>query len=201
MARRLGDPPTVVRTLNLVCDPLQVPSTLTERVVDAREAAELAEALDDPDLRFWTSAYARMAAAQAGDFAWSRRCLDSMRTVVSGLRQPVMLWVTLFNEVAEELLTGNPDQAERLATAALAVGSESGQPDAWSFYGAEMIGIRSQQGRLGELVPMIEQMTEANPNLVVFRATLAAGYLQAGDLDGAGRLLEAATDDLAAGPL
>ena len=200
MARRLGDPSTVVRTLNLVCDPLQVPSTLTERMADAREAAELADALDDPDLRFWTSAYARMAAAQAGDFAWSRQCLDGMRTVISRLRQPGMLWVTLFNEVAEGILTGNPDQAEQLANAALAVGTESGQPDASSFYGAEMIGIRSQQGRLGELVPMIEQMTEANPNLVVFRATLAAGYLQAGDLDGARRLLEAATDDLASVP-
>jgi class 3 adenylate cyclase/tetratricopeptide (TPR) repeat protein len=200
MARRLGDPTTVVRTLNLVCDPLQVPSTLAERMIDAREAAELADALDDPDLRFWTSAYARMAAEQAGDFAWSRRCLDSMRSVISSLRQPGMLWVTLFNEAAQGILTGNPEQAEQLATAALAVGTESGQPDALSFYGAEMIGIRSQQGRLGELVPMIEQMAEANPDLVVFHATLAAGYLQAGDLDGARRLLEAAIVDIASVP-
>ncbi len=200
MARRLGDPTTVVRTLNLVCDPLQVPSTLAERLVDAREAQELADALDDPDLRFWTSAYARLAAAQAGEFEWARRCLDTMRTVVSGLRQPGMLWVTLFNEVAEEILCGNTERAEQLATAALEVGTESGQPDAVSFYGAEMIGIRSQQGRLGELVPMIEQMTEVNPELVVFRATLAAAYLQAGDLDGAGRLLESAGADLASVP-
>ena len=38
MARRLADPDTVIRTLNLVCDPLQVPSTLNERMVDAKEA-------------------------------------------------------------------------------------------------------------------------------------------------------------------
>lgn len=200
MARRLGDPATVIRTMNLVCDPLQVPSTLTERLADAREAAELADALDNPDLRFWTSAYARMAAAQAGDFEWSRQCLDTMRTVISGLRQPGMMWVTLFNEAAEGILTGNSEQAEQFATAALAVGTDSGQPDALSFYGAEMIGIRSQQGRLDELVPMIEHMTEVNPDLVVFRATLAASYLQAGDLDGARRLLESAGAGLASVP-
>jgi len=200
MARRLGDPATVVRTLNLVCDPLQVPSTLNERLADAREAAELADALDNPDLRFWTSAYARMAAAQAGDFEWSRQCLDTMRTVISGLRQPGMMWVTLFNEAAEGILTGNSEQAEQFATAALAVGTDSGQPDALSFYGAEMIGIRSQQGRLCELVPMIEHMTEVNPDLVVFRATLAAAYLQAGDLDGARLLLESAAAGLASVP-
>ena len=183
MARRLGDPSTVVRTLNLVCDPLQVPSTLSERLVDAREALELADGLDDPDLRFWTSSYARLAAAQAGDFDWARRCLDTMRSVVSGLRQPGIMWVTLFNEVAEEIMTGDHERAEQLAAAALEVGTESGQPDALSFYGAEMIGVRSQQGRLGELVPLIEQMTADNPDLTVFRATLAAGYLQAGDTE------------------
>ncbi len=69
MARRLGDRTTVVRTLNLVCDPLQVPSTLAERLVDAREATELADALDNPDLRFWTSSYAR----HGGCTGWRRR--------------------------------------------------------------------------------------------------------------------------------
>jgi tetratricopeptide (TPR) repeat protein len=43
-------------------------------------------------------------------------------------------------------------------------------------------------------------MAEANPDLVVFHATLAAGYLQAGDLDGARRLLEAAIVDIASVP-
>ena len=200
MARRLGDPTTVIRTLNLVCDPLQVPSTLAERVIDAREALVLAERVGDPDLLFWSSAYARLAAAQSGDFAWARRCLDTMRTVVGTLRQPGMMWVTLFNEVAEGILTGDHDQAEQLAKATLEIGTESGQPDAFSFYGAEMIGIRGQQGRLGELVPMIEQMTADNPDLVVFRATLAAGYLQAGDPDRAHHLLEAAVADLASVP-
>ena len=66
MARRLGDPATVIRTLNLVCDPLQVPSTLSERMVDAKEALGLSELLEDPDLLFWTGAYGRLAAVQAG---------------------------------------------------------------------------------------------------------------------------------------
>ena len=81
MARRLGDPDTVIRTLNLVCDPLQVPSTLNERMVDAKEALELSETLGDPDLLFWTGAYSRLAAVQAGDFAMASRCLANMHTV------------------------------------------------------------------------------------------------------------------------
>jgi len=116
-----------------------------------------------------------------------------MRAVISGIRQPTMIWVTLFNEAADALLTGDPDGAEQLATAALEIGTETGQPDAFGFYGAEMIGVRRQQGRYGELVPMIEQVAADNPALPVFRATLAEGHMEAGDVDTARRMLEAAT--------
>ena len=107
MARRLGDPDTIIRTLNLVCDPLQVPSTLTERMVDAKEALELSELLGDPDLLFWTGAYSRLSAVQAGDFKMARRCLVTMHGVLTGLRQPTMMWVTLFNDAADALLSGD----------------------------------------------------------------------------------------------
>ena len=200
MARRLGDPDTVIRTLNLVCDPLQVPSTLNERMVDAKEALELSELLGDPDLLFWTGAYSRLAAVQAGDFEMARRCLATMRAVIRGLRQPTMIWVTLFNDAADALLTGDSERAEQLATAALEIGTESGQPDAFGFYGAEMIGVRRQQGRYGELVPLIEQIAAANPALPVFRATLAEGHMEAGNVDTARQMLEAAVADLTSLP-
>ena len=200
MARRLGDPETVIRTLNLVCDPLQVPSTLSERIVDAKEALELSERLGDPDLLFWTGAYSRLAAVQAGDFEMARRCLATMRAVISGLRQPTMVWVTLFNDAADALLSGDPDRAERLATAALEIGTETGQPDAFGFYGAEMIGVRRQQGRYGELVPLIEHIAAENPALPVFRATLAEGHMEAGNVDTAHQMLEAAAADLTSLP-
>jgi len=200
MARRLGDPDTIIRTVNLVCDPLQVPSTLNERMVDAREALELSELLGDPDLLFWTGAYSRLAAVQAGDFEMARRCLDTMRAVIRGLPQPTMRWVTLFNDAADALLSGDPDRAEQLATAALEIGTESGQPDAFGFYGAELIGVRRQQGRCGELVPLIEQIAAENPALPVFRATLAEGHMEAGNFDTARQMLDAAAADLTSLP-
>ena len=111
-----------------------------------------------------------------------------------------MMWVTLFNEAAHALLNGDPDRAEQLATAALEIGTESGQPDAFGFYGAEMIGVRRQQGRYGELVPLIEQIAAENPALPVFRATLAEGHMEAGNVDTARQMLEAAAADLTSLP-
>ncbi len=200
MARRLGDPDTIIRTLNLVCDPLQVPSTLTERMVDAKEALEWSELLGDPDLLFWTGAYSRLSAVQAGDFKMARRCLATMHGVLTGLRQPTMMWVTLFNDAADALLSGDADRAEQLAAAALEIGMESGQPDAFRFYGAEMIGVRRQQGRYGELLPMIEQVAAENPGLPVFRATLAEAHVEAGNVETAHQMLEAAATELTSLP-
>ena len=200
MARRLGDPDTLIRTLHLVCNPLQVPSTLNERMVDAKEGLELSELLGDPDLLFWAGADGRLAAVQAGDFEMARRCLATMRAVIKGLRQPTMIWVVLFNDAADALLSGDPDRAEQLAAAAFEIGTESGQPDAFGFYGAEMIGVRRQQGRYGELVPMIEQVAAENPALPVFRATLAEGHLEAGNVDVAHQMLEAAAANLSSLP-
>ena len=91
-----------------------------------------------------------------------------------------MMWVTLFNDAADALLTGEPDRAEQLATAALEIGTASGQPDAFGFYGAEMIGVRRQQGRYGELVPLIEQDRGREPSTPGVRATLAEAHMEAG---------------------
>jgi tetratricopeptide (TPR) repeat protein len=97
-------------------------------------------------------------------------------------------------------LTGDPDRAEELASAALEIGTESGQPDAFGFYGAELIGVRRQQGRYGELVPMIEQIAAENPALPVFRSTLAEGHMEAGSVDTARQMLEVAAADLTSLP-
>ena len=49
MARRLGDPATLIRVLCLLNNPLQIPSALDERMADTTEALALAEALGDPE--------------------------------------------------------------------------------------------------------------------------------------------------------
>ena len=48
---------------------------------------------------------------------------------------------------------GTPIEPNSWPRLRLEIGTESGQPDAFGFYGAEMIGVRRQQGRYGELDP------------------------------------------------
>ena len=66
---------------------------------------------------------------------------------------------------ARALNEGRFEEAEVLADEALRVFTETGHRSAFAFYAAVLIGIRRDQGRLAELVPLLAQTVQDNPNL------------------------------------
>jgi class 3 adenylate cyclase/tetratricopeptide (TPR) repeat protein len=201
IVRRLGDPSTVIRVLCLLNNPLQIPDALDERATDASQALALAEALGDPEILYHAESQCQVNAMQAGDFEMAARHLDRLRTLSERLRQPTLMWMTAFKETGTALMAGEPDQAEQLATAAFELGTDSGQPDAFTIYGSQLMYIRHQQGRLGELVSLIDQAVIENPGLPAFRPILAAAHLEAGnDATALDLLHSAAADDFASLP-
>jgi class 3 adenylate cyclase/tetratricopeptide (TPR) repeat protein len=202
MGRRLGDPGAMVRVLNLIDQPIQVPSTLAERLENSREALALAESLGDPECLFWAAYYRRSAALQEGAFENAAHCLGVLRTVSERIQQPIQWWRLAYCEASEAMVAGEPDKAEEFANAALQWGLDSGQPDALAFYGGQLSRLRFQQGRQGELTALIEQAVADNPGTPAFRAALAMSHMQAGDDARAIELLkDAAADNFASLPL
>jgi class 3 adenylate cyclase/tetratricopeptide (TPR) repeat protein len=201
-ARRLQDPAALIRVLCLLNNPLQIPSALHERLADTAEALALAEVLGDPEVLYHAGSNNQVNAMQAGDFALATRCLDGLRVLSNRLRQPTLMWMTAFKEAGVAIMAGDPEQAEQLATAAFEMSTDSGQPDALAIYGSQLMYIRHQQGRLGELVSLIEQAVGENPGLPAFRPLLALAHLDAGNAAVALELLNAAeADDFASLPL
>ena len=86
-----------------------------------------------------------------------------------------MLWAHTFQEASFALQRGEPDRAEELATQALEIGSASEEPDAFTYYGSQLMCARDQQGRLGELVDLIAEVAEQNPGMPVYGAILPLG--------------------------
>ena len=76
-----------------------------------------------------------------------------------------MRWRTTCLQVVPAFLDGDLEQAEARANQALELGLSSGQPDALSYYGAQLVTIRGLQGRTGELEDLIRQQAEANPGI------------------------------------
>jgi len=181
VARRMPDPATLTRVLCLLNNPLQIPSALHERMADATEAVALAEVLGDPETLYHAGSNNHVNAMQGGNFDLAARCLEDLRTLSNSLRQPTLMWMTAFKEAGDAIMAGDPERAEQLATVALDMGTDSGQPDALAIYGSQLMYVRQQQGRLGELVSLIDQAVTENPGLPAFRPVLAAAQLEAGN--------------------
>ncbi len=181
MARRLGDAATLVAVINDCSVPLRIPAELERTLVDAREALEVAERLADPVARFWTACLGLIDATRVADFRLAEQCISTMDEMDQRLCQPALQWSTTYTHAAQSMMRGDTARAEELATIALQLGTESGQPDAFTFYGTQLMAVRHQQGMMGEFVPTISQVAEENPDVDAYRSALAAALLQSGD--------------------
>jgi DNA-binding SARP family transcriptional activator len=189
MARRLGDRATLLDVVRGCSAALWVPSTLATELADHAEEIATARDLDDPVglLRAASSGYA--LATRAGQFVVAEERLAIARAMAKKLGQPSLLWVATYYDASHALLRGDTEEAEKLATAALEMGTASGQPDASAFYGAQIMRTRLQQGRFGELVSLIADAVNENPSIPSYRAGLAVALLESGDENGARQLV------------
>jgi class 3 adenylate cyclase/tetratricopeptide (TPR) repeat protein len=193
-ARRSGDPAALAHTLQLVCQATMAPHTLERRIAWSSEACRLADTLPDPTVRFRTSGARSGAALEACDIAEVRTQLKAREEISDRVPDAGLRWSLAEEWVTMAILSGDLDEAEHLAGAALTLGLDSGQPDAFGFYGPKLINIRARQGRLDEMVPLIEQAAADNPGLPALQAILAGAYLEAGDDDRARQIFHDARD-------
>jgi tetratricopeptide (TPR) repeat protein len=195
IARRLGDRATFVDVVNRCGAALNAPSTLAMELADMAEALSAAGDLDDPVRRLSTNSLGCFLAVRAGQFQLARERRTMLRALAEKLGQPLHLWGAGYNDASLALLRGDTEEAEQLATAALEVGTAGGQPDAFAFYGVQLMKTRDEQGRLGEMVSLIADAAEQNPSMPTFRAVLAAAHLESGNEEAARELVDEAAAD------
>jgi class 3 adenylate cyclase/tetratricopeptide (TPR) repeat protein len=196
IARRLGDPATLVAVAQDCHMPKRIPALLDETLAENLEALDAAERVGDPVMLCFAAANVFIDATRAARFDLLDRCLSIMEEQAQRVRQPGLWRYSCFHHAAKAMLEGDTARAEDLATTAFEIGAASGEPDAFGFYGTQLASIRFQQGRLGELVPVIDDLVKQNPGLPGYRSALATANLQAGDKDAARAILE---EDIVAG--
>jgi len=192
IARRLGDRATFVDVVSRCGPALNAPSTLATELADFAEAFAAGSDLEDPSSLLLGGGVGCAFAVRSGQFDLARERLAILRAMAEKLGQPSFLWFAGFNDSSLALLHGDTEEAEQLATAALEVGTAGGEPDAFAFFGAQLMQTRYEQGRMGELVSLIADTAEQNPSIPAFRAALAAAHLDAGDEAAARELVDEA---------
>jgi DNA-binding SARP family transcriptional activator/tetratricopeptide (TPR) repeat protein len=189
-ARSTGDPRTILEVSNRIIEALRYPTELHDRLEETESVLELAYRLGDPAALFWAIGHRMRALVEAGRIEEAADHFARMTDVSSELAQPFMRWMTLFTTAQWSLLRGESTTGERLAEEAYQLGLEIGQPDAFNYYATQLSHVRWQQGRLAELVELIEVGAEANPGIPGYRGALARAYCQADRGPEAHQLLE-----------
>jgi DNA-binding SARP family transcriptional activator/tetratricopeptide (TPR) repeat protein len=196
MARRVNDDSTLLDVLWRRPLTIWTPATLDERMANAYEQRQVAERLGTPRLRFLAAFNLVFAAIGRGNLVEVDENLDVMIRVAEEARLGNWGRDIVARAVAwRRLLAGRIDEAERAAGEALQIASQSGQPDALTLYAGQLYGIRRAQGRLDEIVGLVEQTVSENPGLPVYRAILADALCEVDRLDDAQIVFEPLADN------
>jgi class 3 adenylate cyclase len=166
------------------------PSTLALRAAQTAEACEIADRLGDPAIQWMSRATALLVAAERGDGAALDEDLRRAEEISVRIPHTMFRWSIALHQAWVTGLHGDLTEYERRAEDALTYASDNGEPDAFEIYAAQLANVRRHQGRLHELIPLLEQVGGGTPRLASFRAALAHSYAHSGRVEAAKRLVE-----------
>jgi tetratricopeptide (TPR) repeat protein len=190
LARRSGDDRTLAIVLWRRFNAISLPETLPDRIAEMEELKQLAERLGDPVLRFWANVYGSTPAMETGDRARLEANIASLTEIAEELRQPVPNWLAGWLAAVLAIVAGDLEAAERHAEQAAQFGADAGQADAFTFYAGQLQQIRWAQGRSDEVIDVIAQTVEDNPDLSTASSVLALSYCENDEPEKARELLE-----------
>jgi hypothetical protein len=159
MARRIGDKQTLARVLAQSrvsqWSPTQTPA---QRHANLREAAALAEELNDGLLAGHVAYLAAHAAMNVGDLKETDSQLARLTAVAEQLAQPVLCWYAGVARAKRCVISGPAHEAERLAFAALDLGRQTGQPDSAMWFAGQILAARFSQGSIDRGAPHLPDL-------------------------------------------
>lgn len=130
---------------------------------------------------------------EAGERERMDDVLARYEEAAASLGQPFFEWMFAVFSSARTLIDGRLDEAESQAVAARTLGERAGSPNADLAFAAQLLVIRRDQGRLAELLPLLEGLAEAFAGRGVVRAARTACVAEAGDDEATRKALAEAT--------
>jgi len=172
MARRVDDTPTLHFVLCCALCATWGPDNLAARLAESAEIVRLSLALGSAGTNeINVSRIAHLE--EAGDPAGAELEAESYRRRMRVRGGGVTTWILEVRRAMTALTQGRLGEVEALALRALRVGQEAGNHNAAQYFGAQLIALRREQGRLVEVVDGIGGFAAENPALPVWGAALA----------------------------
>jgi DNA-binding SARP family transcriptional activator len=167
------------------------PAYLEQRLSDSTELLTLAREAGDLELELQGHAWLVVDLLEHGYWGAVDAQIEAFTAGAERLRQPLYLWNAAVWRAMRALLDGKLEQADRLAAEALAIGSHAETVTAPQYYAIQLLGIRQEQGRMGELEAPARELVASNPHRPAWRAALASLLAEGGRDEEAQREVDA----------
>jgi predicted ATPase/DNA-binding SARP family transcriptional activator len=183
IASQLGDP--AARTLAAAARRRTFwgPAQLERRLADSAEILRFAREANDAELMLQGHAWLVVDLLEHGDLDSVDAQIDTFERLATQVRQPLYDWQAAVWRAMRALLSGEVEEAERLAEQALATGARAEPLSAGQYYAAQLLEIRREQGRMVELEPALRQLLGQYPNRLAYRAALGILLIETGRPD------------------
>jgi tetratricopeptide (TPR) repeat protein len=146
---------------------------LQDRLEISTEMLTLARQLSNLELQLHAHAWLVVDLLERGDRDAVDAHLEAFSAGADRLRQPLFEWNSILWQAMGALLSGALDRADELASEALAAGAPAEAATAMQYYSIQLLAIRREQGRMGELEPAVRQMVAEHPGRPAWRTALA----------------------------
>jgi hypothetical protein len=195
LARSVGNQSALLTVLNYRFATVQTPDNLSEVLEESAEALRLADEVQNPVQLALARGMRYFAILQAADHASATALWFLMEASASELRQPTARWFERFLAAHRAMAAADLDGAKVMADEALSIGIETGQPDAFNIYGAQVIRIIRERDESASLIPVLEGAVAADPNDRPAVLTLSRLACDVGQLERARECVSPFVDD------
>jgi len=159
------------------------PDNLDDRIEAATAMIEIATRIGDDEMALHAHRFHLIDMLELGDLAAVDADFAVCAELAATLRQPYYRWYVEYLRAMRAQLEGRLADAEQLAVAALAIGQRAESGNVAQIYGGQMLWLRREQGRLGEVEPVLRAMVEQYPALPSWRCALVYALSELGRLD------------------
>jgi class 3 adenylate cyclase len=183
IARELGDPATLVSALAFRMVAIWRVDRVRERLALGAELDAMRRMAGRRSGQFLIAVtFYCQAAMEHGDIELADELLEWIEATAHELRQPTSVAYAKLRLASRASVAGRLTEAERLATDAYRACVDAGQVDAEAFYAGQLFTIRLHQGRLDEVVDLIERSAASFPGVRAFAAAAATCGAELDDL-------------------
>ncbi len=190
VARRMGDPETLVDALESRLKSVVRPDVLELSLADADEIIQIANRTGDGYMAIVGHWWRIDAMLGLGNIAEVDRSLDIAVAIAEERNEPRRRWEARCYQAMRAMLAGRFTEAERLADIALEIGRRPAPRPSKTSWAVQMLQIRLEQGRAAELESDLRERVATYGEYPYYRALLTLLLLDAGRRDEARALYD-----------